>query len=85
MAAGAPCFYLKIFGWDSLAAVSAVFAADVGAEILEGAPFVKLRSCERECVPPLAALGSGSWLAKVLAAGDERKLVGSRIEWLLSR
>ena len=70
---GAPFYYLRLFGWDSLAAVSAIFAADAGEEILEGCPFVKLRRCERECVPPLAALGRASWLAKRLVGLEEEE------------
>ena len=70
---GAPFYYLRLFGWDSLAAVSAIFAADAGEEILEGCPFVKLRRCERECVPPLAALGRASWLAKRLVGEEEEE------------
>jgi hypothetical protein len=78
---GAPCFYLSLFGWDSLAAVSAIFAADAGAEILEGTPFIKLRKAERECLPPLAALGNG-WLARQLVPGNGLE---SRLGWLMSR
>ena len=66
-ARGAPCFYLRQYGWDSLAAVSAAFAEQPADELLADTPFVKLRACERECVPPLAALGAGSWLGKLLS------------------
>ena len=97
VAPSSPCFYLRVFHYDSLAAISAVFAADAGAELTEGAPFLKLRKCDRECVPPLASLGRGSWLARQLmppevdeaaepagrvAAGSA---VSSRLEWLMSR
>lgn len=93
---GGPFFWLRIFGWDSLQAVSAVFAADAGAHLLEGCPFMKLRRAERECVPPLASLGRGSWLARRLLgegtaapaeppACNKASAVSSRLEWLLSR
>lgn len=89
VAPGGPMFYLRLFRYDSLMAISAIFASDAGAELTEGAPFLKLRRCERECVPPLASLGRGSWLArKLVRPGAEalgERAVTSRLEWLMSR
>jgi hypothetical protein len=76
-APGCPLHHLRLADWDPLAAVSALFAAS--AEELADTPLVKLRACDRECVPPLGAMGRGSWLARQL-----RPELGSRVDWLLS-
>lgn len=80
VAPGGPLHYLRAGGWEPLRAVSALFASS--ADELCGTPLLKLRACDRECVPPLRSLGGGSWLARFLcpALGG----VSSRVEWLLS-
>ena len=82
VAAGGPMHYLALARHDSLTAISALFAAS--ADDLEGTPFVKLRKCERDCVPPLAALGKESYLGRKLCPGMNGG-AASRIQWLLSK